>query len=549
MKKNDEIKLNVAQSTACLSRRGFLRNAALFGAGLGMLGVAGCASDGGGSGSAAAEDEQTSGGVLSLSQSSAPRYLDPVKYTGSYESQIICLVCDTLVEYKMDLSEIGPNLATDWTVSDDGLTYTFNLRDDVVFQPGQIQDGRAMTADDVKFSLERSAAQSALKRLDMLDHCNVISDTQVECVLKYPAASFITALTDSGNVIIPRDECEGLGDDFGNNLVGTGPFKLKEFVLDQQAEVERNDTYWGPTPYLDGVIVRTISDMNQAVNALATGELNIATSLTGEAINNVKNNSDLVLNQSEGLHIAFVAFNQVEGPTADQRVRKALIMALDREELCKGAYPYGEATVASVPLPRGSWGYDEAVEELVPQYDPEAAKELLAEAGYPDGLTLTLYISNTDARQRMATIVKQSLKDNLNVDVDIHISDWGTFSEAAAAGTPDMYGVSWSWYPDPWFFLNQLFSTDMLGSMGNGMHFSHEEVDDLLAQANAATDQDERAKYYSDALKAIVSYDPVIVYASELVNTGLTKDVQGYVQRADNKAIICNSEVNISLAQ
>ena len=120
---------------------------------------------------------------------------------------------------------------------------------------------------------------------------------------------------------------------------------------------------------------------------------------------------------------------------------------------------------------------------------------------------------------------------------------------ALRIGFDPMYGVSWSWYPDPWFFLNQLFSTDMLGSMGNGMHFSHEEVDDLLAQANAVTDQDERAKYYSDALKAIVGYDPVIVYASELVNTGLTSDVQGYVQRADNKAIICNSEVNISLAQ
>ena len=98
-------------------------------------------------------------------------------------------MCDTLVDYNIDLTEIVPQLATEWKVSDDGLTYTFTIRDDAKFQAGQYQEGRAVVAEDVKYSLERSATESAMNRLDMLDHCNVVDDHTVECVLKAPNAS------------------------------------------------------------------------------------------------------------------------------------------------------------------------------------------------------------------------------------------------------------------------------------------------------------------------------------------------------------------------
>lgn len=521
-----------------VSRRNFLRGAALFGIGLSGINLAGCSSGGG----------AAAGKKLVISQPASPRFLDPIAYTGVYESQIINSVCDTLVEYKMDLSEIVPSLATKWTVSDDALTYTFDLRDDVVFQPGEYQDGRAVTAEDIKYSLERSAYESSMNRLSMLDHCNVISDTQIECVLKAPAASFLTALTDAGNSIVPKEEVEGWGDDFGSHLVGSGPFKLDSFVLDQQADLVRHDAFWGPEPLLDAVTIRVITDMNQAANALATGEVHLALSLTGESCETVRNTPELELRQTEGLHVAYIYFNQVNGPTADQDVRRAILMAIDRAELVKGIYPYGEAAEAKVPLPKGSWGYDASVEDLVPAYDPAAAKDLLTKAGYPDGFTMSLHVSNTEARQRLATIVKQMLAENLNINVDIHLADWGTFSEAAASGTADMYGMSWTWYPDPYFFLDKLFSSSEIGALGNGAGFSNPEVDDLLAKANAATEQDVRADFYKQALRKIVEQDPMLVYASEYVNDGVSNKVQGYVQRADNKALICNEQVNISLA-
>ena len=176
----------------------------------------------------------------------------------------------------------------------------------------------------------------------------------------------------------------------------------------------------------------------------------------------------------------------------------------------------------------------------------DSAKKLLAEAGYPDGLTLNMYISNTEARVKMATIFQQALKENLNIDLAINPSDWGTFSAAAAAGKADLYGMSWSWFPDPYFFLNKLFSSTEIGALGNGAGFSHPEVDELLDKALEVTDQNERAKYYKEALKKIVSYDPMLVYGSEFVNTGLTKKVEGFQSRADNKTVIVSSEINIS---
>ena len=111
-------------------------------------------------------------------------------------------------------------------------------------------------------------------------------------------------------------------------------------------------------------------------------------------------------------------------------------------------YQYGEATPAKLALPPNSWGYDASLESLVPDYDPEGAKQLLAEAGYPDGFTCDLYISNTALREKMATLVQAYLKTNLNVTVNIKKSEWGTFSEAASSGSADMYGMSWTWYPE-----------------------------------------------------------------------------------------------------
>lgn len=493
-------------------------------------------------------DEVTKGGELNIALVSSPKNLDPVKYTGTYESQIIYQVCDTIVTYDMEMKEILPSLATEWTISDDGMVYTFTIRDDVYFQPGEYQDGRKMTAEDVAYSLNRSAQESALNRLDMLDHAEALDETHVQATLKAPSAVFLTALTNSGNVVVPKEEVEGWGDEFGNHLVGTGPYALEEFSLDQQAVLVKNENYFLGEPNLDKVVFKVITDQNQEVNALRTGEIDIATQLSGESVKLVAEDDSVNLLKIPGMQISYAYFNMVNGPTADPKVREALIMAVDYEELAAGVFQYGEGEAACLPLPKASWGYDESVEADVPSYDPEGAKKLLEEAGYGDGFTLNMYVTNENFRQKAATIL-QSYWKMIGVDLEINTVEWGTFSETGASGKADVFAMGWSWYPDPYFFLDKMFATSSIGTLGNGQGYSNAEVDQLLADALIETDQDKRAEIYHEALKLITDDDPGIFYGNPSECLGINPKVQDFHQRADGTIKLFTTEENVWVVQ
>ena len=492
-------------------------------------------------------EEDKFGGVLKIALSSTPKNLDPILYTGVYESNIIINICDTLVDYSQDLSEIEPKLATEWTSNEAGTEYTFKLRDDVYFQKGEYQDGRQMTAEDIKYSLERSAKESSVNRLGMLEKVEVINDFEIKAFLNEPNAAFLTALTDAGNSIIPKEEVEGHGDKFGFNLVGTGPFTLEEFKIDQEAILKRNEKYWQKKPYLDGLVISFITDRNQMTNALRTGEIDIATDIGGESVKIVKDDKNLKIQEVPGLHVAYIYMNLIEGPTADKKVREAIIRAVDIDEMVKGIYQYDEADRAYLALPPGSWGYDKSLEDIVPSYDPELAKKLLAEAGYKDGFSLDIYVSDAPDRVKMATILQGYLKENLNIDLNINTAEWGTFSDIASKGKADIYGMSWTWYPDPFFFLNKMFHSSEIGALGNGQGFNNPEVDKLLDDALKITDQDERATLYKEALKLITENYSRINYSNEKTINGFNPSVEGFETRADKKNIFVSDKINVWL--
>ncbi len=519
-----------------------------------ILSFASLYANGAGEGDSAAQADSISrkgrGNVLTLALASVPKNLDPIKYTGVYESNIIRSVADTVVAYNKDLSDIVPALAESWTVSEDGTEYTFKLREDAYFQKSAYQDGKNMTAEDVAYSLERSAKQSAMNRLSMLVSAEVVDKYTVKCILDTPNAAFLTVLTDAGNVIVSPEDVEGWGDSFNTHLVGTGPFALQDFKNDQEAILVRHDNYWGPKANLDGVVFKFISDQNQMINALRSGEIDVATDLGGENVQLVQENPALDIQEVPGLHVAYLYMNLMHGPTADIRVREAIIKAIDIDTMLKGIYPNGEAQRAYLPLPPGSWGYDASLESLIPAYDPEGAKKLLAEAGYPDGgFTLSVYVTNKPARVKMTTIIQAYLKKNLNIDLDIKTTEWGTFSEVASSGKADMYGMSWTWYPDPFFFLNKMFHSSEIGALGNGQGFNSPEVDALLDEALIVSDLQERKALYQKALKLIVEQYARINYSNEKVIYGFNQAVQGFHTSSDNTITIVSPEINVSIEE
>lgn len=498
--------------------------------------LAGC----GGGGNAANSDNDNSNNAssgkadtLTVALPASPSKLDPIHYTGAYEGKIIDQVCDRLIEFNDAEDTLVPSLATDWTVSDDGLTYVFQIREGVHFQDGTYSEGREMTAEDVAWSLNRSAQYSDNQRLAMLNNATVTGDWEVTCTLKSANAAFLTALTDAGNSILAKEEVEGWGDNFGYNLTGTGAFKLDKFVLDEYADLSANENYWMGTPNLKNLTFRFINDSTQTANALLTGDIDLATQLTGEAINTISNAGNGVnMMKVEAMQINYVRFNMKNGPTADPLVRQALIQAVNQEEMLGALYQYDEVKAACLPLPYGSWGYDSQWEELALDYDVEAAKEKMAQAGYADGVDINIYVSNSQERQALCTFL-QAYWAQIGVNLKINVNEWGTFSDMAASGNADIYAMSWTWYPDPYFFLNNLFCSDNITSNGNGALYINDEVDELLQKAIETTDIDERAGYYSQVIKHAMEDYTGIYYANPYTCYGINERVQDFTPRAD----------------
>lgn len=477
--------------------------------------------------------EPQDGGTLQLGLSANPQTLDPVKYTGVYESQVMRSVADTLVVYSEDLGKINPSLATDWQISEDLLVYTFQLRDDVFFQKGEYQDGRQMTAEDVKYSLERSAKESVMNRLRGVSNVEVSGEFEVQVHLESPNAALLAVLTDAGNSIVPKEEVEGWGDQFGAHFVGTGPFAIADWKKDQQIDLVRNDKYWGAKPHLDGVRMKVIADPNMMTNALRSGDIDVALDVKGQNRELINKDENFELLTIQALSITYLDLNNKVGPTADVKVREAIYKATNVDELVTGVNQWGGAVRSRLPLPTGSWGYDVELEKLVPTYEPEKAKELLAEAGYPDGFKTEIYVGA--ARVPYATIFQNQMKENLNIDVEIKVVEWGTYSDTVSKGNAPMSIGGWSWYPDPYFYLYQLFHTDQLKALGNGKGYENPEVDKLLNRALSETaDQDERAALYQEALKIILKDVPRIEIDLQEATAGINKTVQGYKVYPDN---------------
>ena len=180
-----------------------------------------------------------------------------------------------------------PSLATDWTISEDGKVYTFTIREGVHFQKGKYQDGRELTPEDVAWSLNRAHEESWWGYLPFFDHAEV-QDGKVVCYLENANATFLHELTSTSGIIVPKEEVEGWGEEFGSHPISTGPFIISEHVPDQYTKLVKNPDYWGVEPYLDAITYYIITDEAQAMNALTTGEVDIVLTVSGNYIQQVK---------------------------------------------------------------------------------------------------------------------------------------------------------------------------------------------------------------------------------------------------------------------
>lgn len=470
--------------------------------------------------------------VIRVGTDQNPTTMDPAMYQDLASSQVMRNVFETLVAYNSDVTTIEPLVAASWTISDDLIEWTFKLNENVFFQKGKFQDGRNLTAEDVKYSFDREIGVSPMVRLYMIDSVEVVDKYTVKIVLQYPYAAFLTVLTDIGAAIVPKEEVEGWGEDFVLHPVGTGPFVMTEWVKDDHMSFDRYEDYWGEKPYVKKLTYKFIPDKAVLTLALLSGEVDISSDILDQDIPKVNANPNVQAVVVGGNNIYATYMNSMKGPTTDPKVREAIFKAIDVTQIAKVLFPNGSGVAGYGPIPPGSWAYNPNVQDFYTAYDPDGAKQLLKDAGYADGLKLTIYTSDDPNRRKMA-IIMQSMLKKVGIDLEVISLEWGGFVGITSKGDADMYAIGWTWYPDPEFFMYYMFHSSKIGTYGNGGGYNNPEVDKFIELGEASADQAERTEFYRKAEELVMKDMVFFPGYHKLVVMGVSNRVKGFTVSSD----------------
>ncbi|HIC90030.1 MAG TPA: ABC transporter substrate-binding protein, partial [Anaerolineae bacterium] len=317
----------------------------------------------------------------------------------AYEVLIGHNVFNYLTKLGPDMT-VRPDLAESWDISEDGKVYTFHLRPNAKFH-----NGRPVVADDVVYSFNRTIEQKMTfaSKLEPIESIEAVDDHTVRITTKSPWAPFLEDI--AVLAIVPKEAADTLA----KEPVGSGPFRFVEWVPNDHITLEKNPDYDVPgVPRLDKLVIKILPDYSVALTNLEAGEVHAVYEVPAADAARFKGREDVAFHTpaaSNSLFLFELAVNRYE-PLKDVRVRRALAMCLDKETIRQNVY-FGEGDIQWSPLPKSSWAYIEP--EGVP-YDPEGAKALLAEAGYPDGFELNVEtISGLAVMENVATIWQDGL--------------------------------------------------------------------------------------------------------------------------------------------
>ncbi len=434
-------------------------------------------------------------------------------------------IYERLVETQTNLdgtSELVPGLAEKWDISDDGLVYTFYLRKGVKFH-----NGEEFKADDVVYTFERmlKPETNALNQdfimavkgagdimegnADKLEGLEVVDDYTIKMTLEEPFAPFLANLATPGVSIYNRKFTEAAGDQFGltpEKTCGTGPFKLSKWDLNSETQVDAFDGYWKGRPKLDAVNWKTVKDADTQRMMFENGELDEfdcdeAPSQIAYFANSEKYKDWLKIGNRVGIY--YYSINEKIKPFDDVRIRKAFQMSVDRQQLLDTLYD-GRGKVQSGIMPEGLIGYNPDLPEI--KYDPEKAKALMAEAGYPDGFEMDMcMVTDNPSTLRLNEMV-QAMLAKVNIKANIVQMDEASWYGVRAQGELGSYTTSWSAdFNDPDNFFYTFFAPQ--NTIKRSFNYFNAAASQKIVEARAMNSLDERIKVYRELEKQIIQDD------------------------------------------
>jgi oligopeptide transport system substrate-binding protein len=476
------------------------------------------------------------GGEIVITYKDDVATLDPaIGYDWQNWSMIKSLF-DGLMDYEPGTTTLRPELAESYEISEDGQTFTFKLRSGVKFH-----NGREMTADDVKYSLERvvnpqtqspgAGFFASIKGFDELSGgsatdlsgVTVVDPTTVKIELSRPDATFLHVMALNFAHVVPKEEVEKHGADFGKNPVGTGAYKMTDWTLGQRVVFEKNADYWNAgLPYLDKITFEVGQEPIVALLRLQNGEVDVP----GDGIPPAKF-QEVMADEAqksrvvEGgqLHTGYITMNTNVAPFDNVKVRQAMNMAINKDRIVQ--LINNRAVPANQPLPPSMPGYVKDYKGYA--YDVEGARKLLAEAGFADGFETELYAMNTDPNPRIAQAIQQDLAA---IGVKASIQSLAQANVIAAGGEKEGAPMIWSggmgWiadFPDPSNFYGPILGCG--GAVPGGWNWSwycNEDLDKKAAEADSITDParaEERYKMWGEIYTAIMEDAPWVPVFNE----------------------------------
>ena len=455
---------------------------------------------------------QQVGGTVTFATTEEPDTLDPQRTSTAVTGGLLRYMGDTLLTKGLDGSFIS-GLAESWEASEDGLTWTFNLKPNVTFH-----DGTPLDAAAVKASFERAVDPAtgspiAGSLFEPIESIEVADDLTLSIILTEPFSPFLDNLADPRAAIVNAAAAQEAGSAFGRSPVLTGPWMIDEWRSGDRIVLTRNPDYaWGPAfahdgaPYIENLVFRIIPESATQVAAFEADEIQVLSPVPPTDVERLQATGqyefESFLRKGVGL---FMEFNVLEAPFDDPTVRMAMAHAINKDVIVQVALQ-GLGVPAYGVLPPSIWGYWEGVEEYAPKYDPERALELFAEAGWTregdgplmkDGepFAFTLLTAPIDTWTRSAQIVQGMLAE-LGVQMDIQTFEFGTLLETLKAGEQqaDFMGYTYT-SPD---ILYLWFHSSNIGTGLAHSHFDDERLDELIEQSRTQTVEEERLGTYRE---------------------------------------------------
>lgn len=508
--------------------------------------------------------------------------LEPVQSNSNQSILALSLMMEGLVQFDRN-NHIAPCIAKSWTISEDGLTYTFILRDDVNFQDNECftasaGEGRKVIAQDFKYCLERvnnpkkksrgiwvfrDKIKGAAEYVDYqsgktqspvpvneITGIKAINDSTLTIELVSPFAPFLSLLTMSYAYVYPKEAVEFYGERFGQHPVGTGAFTFVNWEIDKELNVEKNTNYWETDrtgkmlPYLDGVKITFTQSSETEFLDFVNGKYDYhepssetydqLTDDTGNLLDPKSRN--FIMIKQPWLQTVFLGMmidpnlpGGKMGPFAsNKKLRQALNYAVDKEKIIRFVLKNRGYHAIHGAIPRGMPGYDTSL--VAYEYDKQKASQLLTEAGYPNGkgLDLTLVTGNDEIQKSIAIAIQEQLKD-VGVEIKLEQMLQASLLSDQEQGKFPFWRASWGAdYYDPENFMALFYSKNVTPNGPNRVGYSNPVTDELYERALKLTDMNERIKIYNEMQKIIVEDAPwLFLYYNEQVYL-LQKDIEGF---------------------